>query len=96
MNEPVVSKPAKKDKLAKRLVGGLGVLVIGGILCRSPIAREGGVSLLGRVGPSAVPLILKSMQDENAGVRITATWREASLPSRNTWPRKLQTMTTVE
>ena len=65
-------KHPRKEKLAKWLVGCLGVVFFGWLLHRTPIIREVELAALSRLGPPTVPLILKGMRDDDAQVRKSA------------------------
>ena len=72
MDTEASPKRPRKHKLAKWLVGCLGVVFFGWLLHRAPIVREAELAGLSRLGASAVPLILKAMQDDDAQVRKSA------------------------
>ncbi len=58
--------------LTKLLVGCLGILLIGWIIYLLPLGRELTVSLLGKMGPVAVPLLRHALQDEDHMVQWAA------------------------
>jgi hypothetical protein len=66
-----MKKPAPRT-LAKWLVGCLAIIPIGLLIYLLPLGRELSVTLLGKLGPVATPLLLRALDDENDQVRRAA------------------------
>jgi HEAT repeat protein len=66
-----MKKPTPQT-LAKWLVGCLGIVPIGLVIYLLPLGRELSVTLLGKLGPVATPLLRHALDDENNQVRWAA------------------------
>lgn len=60
------------DRIAKWLVACGGAVLLGWFSYHYPVVREVGVTWLGKLGPPAVPLLRRALDDPNHDVRVAA------------------------